>query len=54
MEQSINFDKPKFEKFKKVYAKAIEDGKTKFVFEGKDILVTYAKYMIEYLDGILK
>lgn len=36
---------------KRLYKKAISDGKDQFVFKGFDVLVSYAKYLIEYLDS---
>jgi len=33
------------------YARAREAGVQSFVFRGHEVLVAYAKYLIEYLDG---
>jgi len=40
-------------KFKKLYKKAVDRKETQFVYEGQDVLVSYAKYYIEYLEGVL-
>ena len=42
------------EKLKKAQVEAVERGQRQFVFEGQDVLVAYAKYLIEYLEGVLK
>tara|TARA_B110000196_G_C21149072_1_gene668449 strand:- start:3426 stop:3638 length:213 start_codon:yes stop_codon:yes gene_type:complete len=31
------------------YEKALKEGKTSFMFEGEDVNVMYAKYMLSYL-----
>jgi hypothetical protein len=49
--ETINFDAAKIERFRKRYERAVRDGETVFKFEGKDILVSYAKYVLEYLEG---
>jgi hypothetical protein len=46
--ENITFTPDKFKKFKEIY-ESTEDGKT-FMFEGKEILKSYAKYMIRYLE----
>ena len=48
---TIDFNKEKVDKLRKEYNKARANNKTQFVFEGKDILVDYAKYLLEYLDS---
>lgn len=37
-------------RFKAAHAKATEEGKDSFVFEGHEFLVEYAKYMIQYME----
>jgi hypothetical protein len=39
-----------FKKFKRLYLKALKNNQDQFVFEGNDVLVAYAKYMVEYCD----
>lgn len=36
---------------KKSYQKALKDIKESFDFKGREVLVAYAKYLIEYLEG---
>ena len=49
--QSITFTESKFKKFKRIYKESEKEGKKSFLFEDKKILVTYAKYLIEYLSN---
>ena len=44
----------KFQEFKKLYEKAKAQSKESFIFEGQEILVSYAKYVIEYLETKFK
>ena len=37
-------------KFKKLYNEAVRTEKTSFMFEGQEVLVAYAKYLIEYTE----
>jgi hypothetical protein len=46
----IDFNKGKALEFKKAYEKAVESGKETFWFEDQEIVVDYAKYMLEYLS----
>tara|TARA_Y100001937_G_scaffold19295_1_gene26608 strand:+ start:728 stop:892 length:165 start_codon:yes stop_codon:yes gene_type:complete len=39
--------------FKLLYNDSVNKGKEMFVFEGRDVLTSYAKYVIEYFDNIL-
>ena len=45
----MEFTRELFEELKKVQATAIADGKKSFMFHGKELLVSYAMYLIEYL-----
>ncbi|HYE68811.1 MAG TPA: hypothetical protein VEA58_09385 [Anaerovoracaceae bacterium] len=47
----VTFDKPKLERLKKVYQKAVEDKKESFIFEGNEYVVNFTKYVIEYLES---
>ena len=49
--EPIAWTPAKLTKFKRDYAKAITDGKVTFMFEGHEVLVRYAKYLIEYLEN---
>lgn len=35
---------------RKAYNKAVEDKRDQFTFEGNEYLVSYAKYLLEFLD----
>lgn len=48
--KTVSFDRPKLERLKKRFNRAVEVGETQFEFEGGDYLTSYAKYMIEYLE----
>lgn len=50
----INFTPELFRKLKKEYKKANDKKIEVFLFEGKEILVSYAKYLIEYLETKFK
>lgn len=47
---SIAFTEDKYKKFKKAYKEAEKNNQLSFMFEDKEVLVTYAKYLIEYLS----
>lgn len=46
----MDFTFEKFAKLKRTYRKAVDENKTQFTFEGHELLVSYAKYLIEYLE----
>jgi hypothetical protein len=53
---TITWTRPKLKKFMKAIKECEDQGWDKnrvFVFEGKEFVVSYAKYLAEYLDGIL-
>lgn len=39
-------------KFRGLYIGAVRGKKKTFIFEGQEVLVDYAKYVIEYFDKI--
>lgn len=45
----IQFDRAKYKLLKTEYSKAVKDGRESFIFEGSEILTSYAEYLIEYL-----
>jgi hypothetical protein len=48
---TISFDsKRRVEGLRKAQAEAIAKGKTSFVFDGNELDVKYAKFMLEFLD----
>jgi len=52
-QEMISFDKEKLKMLKKDYQSAVDNNAESFVFDGHELLVSYAKYMIEYLEGQL-
>ena len=42
------------QRFKLAYANALNHNNEKFVFDGNVFVVGYAKYLILYLEGVLK
>jgi hypothetical protein len=39
-----------FEEFKSLYENSVKDGKESFEFQGYEVLTSYAKYVIQYLE----
>lgn len=50
----MNWTKPKLRVLEKAYKQAVADDVALFTFEGHELVTAYAKYLIEYLKGILK
>lgn len=48
----ISFTPQNLKLFKREYQRAIASGETSFTFKGREVLVAYAKYMIEYLETV--
>lgn len=46
----ITFTREKVNKFKRAYNKAVKEKKESFIFNDREVLTSYAKYMIEYLN----
>lgn len=53
MPNTITFDRPTYMKLKRAYNKARDENRESFTFEGHELLVSYAKYLIEYLEDRL-
>jgi hypothetical protein len=51
MTDNISFDRAKRDALRDAYEAAKAAGQEVFQFDGHDILVSYAKYLLEYLDG---
>ena len=47
------FDRARLRRLKIAYDKAVKAGVSQFEFEGEDLLVSYARYLLEYLEGVL-
>lgn len=50
----VRFDRPKFERFKRAYEDAVKRGEHVLTFDGAQYAMSYAKYLIEYLESQLK
>jgi len=48
---SIAWDRAKLSRFKRMYARAKALPVESFVFDGHEFLVSYAGYLIQYLEG---
>jgi hypothetical protein len=46
---TVSVTNKEFEKLKLLYSQAVKEKKDQFEFKGSPILVSYAKYLIEYL-----
>jgi len=51
---TIDFNAAKVVLLKEAYEKALSAGKDRFEFEGMDMLISYAGYLIKYLDTLFK
>ena len=54
MHVNITWNKQSLEEFKKVYENTKKELKDDFFFKGHLFLVSYAKYLIEYLETQFK
>lgn len=52
--KQLSLTKETFLKFKKAYELALKENHETFFFEGNLFLVSYAKYLIEYLEPQFK
>lgn len=51
--KTVSWTVEKRDEFKKAWKKADEAGVLDFTFDGNEYLVTYGRYLIEYLDYVL-
>ena len=51
---TTTFDKSKYQELKHAYETALQDNKEEFIFYGETLLVSYVKYLLEYLKPLLK
>ena len=51
MKDTITFTPESFLKFKRAYEECPDEGT--FIFEGREVLKGYAKYMIQYVESKL-
>ena len=47
----IHMTPEKLKQFKKLYEWAVQMGDKMFLFEDRGFLVSYARYLVEYLEG---
>jgi hypothetical protein len=47
---TFEFTDELFEEFKSLYEKSVKDEKESFEFQGHEVLTSYAKYVIQYLE----
>lgn len=48
---TIEFDNGKLNSFRNDYTKAVKENKKSFIFENNEFLTSYAKSLIEYVEG---
>lgn len=49
----VSFDRPTRDRLRKAYDAAVAAGVEAFTFEGREYFVSYAKYLLEFLDQVL-
>lgn len=54
MPKTVTFDKQKKKFLRELYNTAVKENKSVFIFDGYPLLTKYAKYLLEYLDTIIK
>lgn len=47
---SSNFDRARLDRLKQAYARALAEDRDYFPFDGMELLTSYAKYLIEFLE----
>jgi hypothetical protein len=52
--KDVTFDRDRLVRLRRAYEKAKMSNKEVFTFEGKDYLIDYAKYLIEYLAHVIE
>jgi hypothetical protein len=50
---SLTIDMPTYKRLKKAYEQALKENKKSFIFENTELLVDYAKYLLQYLENRL-
>lgn len=53
-EDMLEFTIKNYTDFKEKYNLAVLENKDTFIFQGREVLTLYAKYLLEYLDSKLK
>ena len=47
----VKFTKKEIKQFKKLYKKALKEDKQIFIFQKRKVLVSFAKYVLEYFKN---
>jgi hypothetical protein len=50
----LDFNKAQFDGFKKAVARAVKNEQPEFEYLGNEYIVTFAKYVVEYLEPKFK
>lgn len=50
---TVEFTPEKRDRLREAWSLAVKEGKDDFVFDGHTYLVSYARYLLEYLDSVL-
>lgn len=54
MSNTLSVDKSTFSRLNNEYQNAVQNSKDIFIFEGNELLTSYAKYLIEYFTPMFK
>lgn len=54
MQNTLRFDSAKKADLQYAYDEAVKDGVEQFMFDGKELLTSYARYLLMHLDTIIK
>lgn len=52
--ETFSFDRENTKELREAYDTAVADGAEQFVFHGNVLLVSYAKFLLQYLEGRFK
>ena len=52
--QNLHISESSLKTLKEAYKKAVEDNAASFIFQEKELVTGYAKYLIEYLENEFK
>jgi hypothetical protein len=54
MSNTMSVDLSTFSRLEKEYQNAVANSNDTFIFDGNELLTTYAKYLIEYLTPMFR
>ena len=54
MSNTMSIDSSTFSRLQKAYQNAVVNSNDTFIFDGNELLTTYAKYLIEYLTPMFR